>query len=117
MRGLVSRIQLKNKAWIAGTSPAMTTERWFDSSGTRTSSRCGDRGHKKPPGLLRAAMVRPQRSRPRGDMWGFIPALAVPLRTDELASAAQPLFVTIVCKFLSTSNKFVAVRLPASEPA
>jgi hypothetical protein len=59
----------------------------------------------------------PKRSRPRGDIWGFIPALAVPLRTDELASAAQPLFVTIVHKFLSASNKFAAVRLPAAEPA
>ena len=30
MRGLVPRIQAKKKHWIAGTSPAMTNERWFD---------------------------------------------------------------------------------------
>ena len=34
MRGLVPRIQAK-KPWIAGTSPAMTKERWFDTTGTR----------------------------------------------------------------------------------
>ena len=37
MRGLVPRIQAKKKHWIAGTSPAMTKERWFDTIGTRSS--------------------------------------------------------------------------------
>jgi hypothetical protein len=74
MRGLVPRIHTKKKHWIAGTSPATTMKRWFDTTENRSKRR--QRAQATPNGVPSALVEHRENLMSKRSRFGLF-ALAV----------------------------------------